>query len=66
MPSFPSQWQDFPRYDNDLDQHRVGLGAKVLVGGENGTISLQPIALQEDEGFNIAAGVTSVSLHPAQ
>jgi hypothetical protein len=44
----------------------VGLGAKVLVGGENGTISLQPIALQEDEGFNIAAGITSVSLHPAQ
>jgi hypothetical protein len=44
----------------------VGLGAKVLVGGEHGAISLQPIALQEDEGFNIAAGVTSVSLHTAQ
>ncbi|WP_368517262.1 DUF992 domain-containing protein [Rhizobium sp.] len=44
----------------------IGLGAKVLVGGEGGTISLQPIALQGDEGFNIAAGVTSVSLHSAQ
>ncbi|WP_352876596.1 DUF992 domain-containing protein [Mesorhizobium sp. M1396] len=39
-----------------------GLGAKVLVGGEHGTISLQPISLEEDQGFNIAVGITSLTV----
>ncbi len=41
----------------------VGLGAKVLGGGLHGTIALQPIALQAEEGVNIAAGITSLTLH---
>ncbi|TWF58854.1 DUF992 domain-containing protein [Neorhizobium alkalisoli] len=41
----------------------VGVGAKVLGGGLHGTIALQPIALQAEEGVNIAAGITALTLH---
>ncbi|MBB4349405.1 DUF992 domain-containing protein [Aliirhizobium cellulosilyticum] len=41
----------------------VGAGAKVLVGGLNGTISLQPITLQVEEGINLAVGISSLTLH---
>jgi hypothetical protein len=41
----------------------VGVGAKVLGGGLHGTIALQPIALQAEEGINIAAGITALTLH---
>ncbi|MGV2140017.1 DUF992 domain-containing protein [Agrobacterium sp. 16-2014-1-2a] len=44
----------------------VGVGAKVLGGGLHGTIALQPIALQAEEGVNIAAGITALTLHSAQ
>ncbi|WP_376940487.1 DUF992 domain-containing protein [Agrobacterium tumefaciens] len=43
----------------------VGVGAKVLGGGLHGTIALQPIALQAEEGVNIAAGITALTLHAA-
>ncbi|MGM4985645.1 MULTISPECIES: DUF992 domain-containing protein [Rhizobium] len=41
----------------------VGVGAKVLGGGLHGTIALQPIALQAEEGVNVAAGITALTLH---
>jgi hypothetical protein len=44
----------------------VGVGAKVLGGGLHGTIALQPIALQAEEGVNIAAGITALTLHSAK
>ncbi|MBW9117945.1 DUF992 domain-containing protein [Rhizobium cauense] len=43
----------------------VGVGAKVLVGGEHGTISLQPVAVQAEEGLNLAAGITALTLRIA-
>lgn len=44
----------------------VGVGAKVLGGGQHGTIALQPIALQAEEGVNVAVGITALTLHSAQ
>jgi hypothetical protein len=40
----------------------VGLGANVLVGGSNATISLQPVSIEGSTGFNIAGGFASMSL----
>jgi len=42
-----------------------GLGANVLVGGSNKSIALQPLSVEGEAGFNIAAGVTVVTLEPA-
>jgi hypothetical protein len=44
----------------------IGVGAKVLGGGLHGTIALQPITLQAEEGVNIAAGITALTLHSAK
>ena len=44
----------------------VGLGANVLVGGSNGSVALQPLSVQGQIGFNIAAGVGELRLHPVQ
>ncbi|MBW9116448.1 DUF992 domain-containing protein [Rhizobium cauense] len=44
----------------------IGLGADVLVGGLNGTISLQPISVKAEEGVNIAVGVTSLTLRASK
>lgn len=43
----------------------LGVGAKVLVGGLNGTVSLQPISVQVEEGLNVAAGISSLTLRLA-
>ena len=43
----------------------LGLGAKVLVGGEHGTVSLQPVSLQSEEGVNVAAGISALTLRSA-
>jgi len=43
----------------------LGVGAKVLVGGLNGTVSLQPVSVQVEEGLNIAAGISSLTLRQA-
>ena len=43
----------------------LGLGAKVLVGGEHGTVSLQPVSIQAEEGLNVAAGITALTLRGA-
>lgn len=42
----------------------VGLGANVLVGGNNRTIALQPVSIQGQTGLNVAAGVTELRLRP--
>jgi hypothetical protein len=43
----------------------LGLGAKVLVGGQHGTVSLQPVSVEGDEGLNVAVGISSLALRPA-
>ena len=43
----------------------AGLEANVLVGGSNRTVALQPISVQRQKGFDIAAGIGSLQLHPA-
>lgn len=43
----------------------AGVGANVLVGGSNRTITLQPLSVQGQTGLNLAVGVSSFNLHPA-
>jgi hypothetical protein len=40
----------------------VGLGANVLIGGSRRSVALQPISVQGQTGFNIAAGVGELRL----
>jgi hypothetical protein len=40
----------------------VGLGANVLVGGNDRSIALQPLSIQGQTGINIAAGIAEISL----
>jgi hypothetical protein len=42
-----------------------GLGANVLVGGGDKSIALQPVSVEGESGFNLAAGVTTVTLEVA-
>jgi uncharacterized protein DUF992 len=39
-----------------------GVGANVLVGGNNRTVTLQPLSVQGQGGFNVAAGVAGIDL----
>jgi hypothetical protein len=41
----------------------VGLGANVLVGGSNRTISLQPVSVEAKTGFNFALAGSAFSLN---
>jgi len=43
----------------------LGAGAKVLVGGSNNTISLQPLSLQGQSGVNLALTVAQLRLRHA-
>ena len=38
------------------------IGANVLIGGSNSTISLQPVSVEGNTGLNVAAGIGSISL----
>ena len=40
----------------------AGLGANVLVGGSNQTVTLQPLSLSGQVGLNVAAGVAGLEL----
>ena len=40
----------------------VGLGANVLVGGNDRSVALQPLSVQGQVGINIAAGIAEISL----
>jgi hypothetical protein len=42
----------------------MGLGANVLIGGGS-SIALQPLSIQGQEGFNVAAGIGSIQLESA-
>jgi Protein of unknown function (DUF992) len=44
----------------------AGVGANVLVGGSNRTVSLQPVSVQGQAGLNLAVGVAGLELHPAR
>lgn len=40
----------------------VGLGANVLVGGSERTVTLQPVSVQGQSGLNLAVGVAGLEL----
>src|SRR5476651_1214479 len=42
----------------------VGLGANVLAGGSDRSVTLQPISMQGQHGLNFAAGVAELVLRP--
>lgn len=44
----------------------AGVGANVLVGGSNRTVTLQPVSVQGQTGLNLAVGVSELQLHPAR
>lgn len=44
----------------------AGLGANVLLGGSDRTVSLQPVSVQGQTGLNLAAGVAGLELRPAR
>ncbi len=41
----------------------AGLGANVLVGGFKKSINLQPLSVKAQTGLNVAAGLSSLTLH---
>jgi hypothetical protein len=41
----------------------AGVGANVLIGGSNKTISLQPVSIEDNTGLNVAAGIAGITLH---
>jgi hypothetical protein len=44
----------------------LGVGANVLVGGSNRTVTLQPVSVQGQAGLNLAVGVAGLELRPAR
>jgi len=44
----------------------AGVGANALVGGNNRTITLQPLSVQGQTGLNVAAGVAGLTLRSAR
>lgn len=44
----------------------AGVGANVLIGGSNRTVSLQPVSVQGQAGLNLAVGVAGLELQPAR
>jgi hypothetical protein len=43
----------------------IGGGIKILVGGGDGSLSLQPLSVEGEEGLNLAVGVTALTLRQA-
>ena len=44
----------------------VGAAANILVGGNNGQITLQPVSVEGSTGVNVAGGVADIVLKPAR
>lgn len=44
----------------------AGVGANVLVGGSDRTVTLQPLSVQGQVGLNLAVGVAGLELQPAR
>jgi hypothetical protein len=42
------------------------VGANILIGGSNHTVTLRPISVQGQAGLNLAAGVAGLELRPAR
>jgi hypothetical protein len=40
----------------------VGVGANVLVGGSNRSVTLQPVSVEGNVGLNVAAGIGDINL----
>jgi hypothetical protein len=40
----------------------VGLGANVLIGGNDRSVALQPLSVQSQVGINVAAGIAEIAL----
>ena len=40
----------------------AGVGANVLIGGSNRTVTLQPLSVSGQTGLNLAVGVASLQL----
>jgi hypothetical protein len=43
----------------------LGLGANALIGGNAGSVGLQPLSLNTQTGVDITAGITGLTLEPA-
>ena len=43
----------------------IGVGANALVGGNGGSIGLQPLSVSAQTGVDITAGITGLRLEPA-
>ncbi|PZM08033.1 DUF992 domain-containing protein [Rhizobium tubonense] len=43
----------------------LGAGVNILVGGNDNSLSLQPLSIQGEEGVNLAIGVAALTLRPA-
>jgi hypothetical protein len=41
----------------------VGVGANVLLGGFDRSVTLQPVSVEGNQGLNIAAGIGAISLY---
>ena len=44
----------------------VGAAANILVGGNNGQVTLQPVSVEGSTGVNVAGGVAEIVLKPAR
>ena len=44
----------------------IGVGANLLVGGNNTSVALQPLSIEGQVGLNLALGVASLQLRPAR
>jgi len=42
----------------------IGVGANVLLGGNNRSVALQPISLEGQVGLNLALGIANLQLRP--
>jgi hypothetical protein len=44
----------------------VGVGANLLIGGNNSSVALQPLSIEGQVGLNLALGIASLQLRPAR
>jgi len=44
----------------------IGVGANLLIGGNNASVALQPLSVEGQVGLNLALGVASLQLRPAR
>jgi uncharacterized protein DUF992 len=56
------------KYAGPTVQGAVGVGAaaNVLVGGNDGQVTLQPVSVEGSVGFNVAGGLAEIVLRPAK